>query len=146
MFFQVPTPPDTPLSTNVLLLRSLPSTFRSDFVFTSSLSGFQSSYGCCHFCRREVFLFPKINHIACVSGCCHYWVQKSSKYSLIYERISFSSRRIFPVEFLVEVVVLKLFPRNRRMVCQNTLFADEKLESNRRQSSSQERSLDTFTS
>ena len=50
---------------------------------------------------------------------------KSSKCSLQRERISFSSRRMFPVEPLMEVVVLKLFPRNRQMVCQNTLFADD---------------------
>ena len=58
--------------------------------------------------------------------------------------ISFSSRRMFPVESLMEVV-LQLFPRKRRMVCQNTLFADEQLESNRQPNFSQERSLDIFT-
>ena len=49
---------------------------------------------------------------------------------------------MFPVESLTEVVVLKLFSRKRRMVCQNTLFAYEYLESNRQPKSSQERSLD----
>ena len=49
---------------------------------------------------------------------------------------------MFPVESLTEVVVLKLFLRKRRMVCQNTLFAYEYLESNRQPKSSQERSLD----
>ena len=89
--------------------------FRSDFVFISSLSGFPSSYGCCHFCQYEDFLSPKINLIACVSG-----FKVSSKYYLHRERISFSSTRMFPVKFLID-----LFSRKRRMVCQNTLFSDE---------------------
>ena len=45
---------------------------------------------------------------------------KSSKLFLQRERIYFSSRRMFPVESLMEIVALKLFPRNRRMVCQST--------------------------
>ena len=57
--------------------------FWSDFVFTSSLSGSQSSYGCRHFCQCKKFLFPKINCIASVSGCCCLTgFNKSSKYSL----------------------------------------------------------------
>ena len=40
--------------------------------------------------------------------------------------------------------VLKPFQRKLRMVCQNTLFADEKLESNRQTNSSQKRFLDIF--
>ena len=48
--------------------------FKSNFVITSSLSEAQSSYGCCHFCLCKDFLFPKINAIACVRGCCPYWI------------------------------------------------------------------------
>ena len=48
-------------------------------------------------------------------------LNKSSKHSLYRERVSFLFLRTFPVESLTEVVVLGLFPRNRQMVCQNTL-------------------------
>ena len=108
--FPSSTPPDTPLSTNVLLLRSMPITFRSDFVFTSSLSAFQSSNDYCHFCQCEDFLISKINRNE---------VYKSSKYSLICERISLSSQRLYSVESLMEVVVLKRFSRNRQIVYQD---------------------------
>ena len=46
--------------------------------------------------------------------------KRSSKYSLHRERISFSSIRMLPSESLIELVVLDLLPRKRRMVCQNT--------------------------
>ena len=50
---------------------------------------------------------------------------KSSKYSLHRESSFFSFLWMIVVEFLMEVVVLKLLPRNWRMFCQNSLFADE---------------------
>ena len=53
--------------------------FRLDFVFTSSLCRFQSSYGCYNFCQCEGFILPKINCIACVGGCCPYCVQQIFK-------------------------------------------------------------------
>ena len=66
---------------------------------------------------------------------------KFSKNSFYRERIFFSSLRISLVESLKEAMVLKFFPRIWRMVCQNTLFADELSESNRRPNSFQEHSL-----
>ena len=51
---------------------------------------------------------------------------------------------MFPVESLWRSWYLN-FPRNRRIVSQNTLFVDEWLESNRQPSSFQERSLDIVT-
>ena len=72
--------------------------------------------------------------------------KRSSKYSLHRERISFSSVRKLPAKFLVEYVTLDLLPRKRRMICQNTLFAEKELESNRRPTSSHDFSLDFFTS
>ena len=45
----------------------------------------------------------------------------------------------------MEYVILDLLPRKRRMVCQNTLFAEKYLESNRRPNSSHDFSLDFFT-
>ena len=50
-------------------------------------------------------------------------LNKSLKHSLYRERVNSLSLRTFPVESLTEIVVLGLFPCNRRMVCQNTLFA-----------------------
>ena len=52
-------------------------------------------------------------------------LKRSSKYSLHRERISFSSVRMLPAESLMEYVTLHLLPRKRRMVCQNTLFAEK---------------------
>ena len=51
--------------------------------------------------------------------------KRSSKYSLHRERISFSSVGMFPAESLMEYVTLDFSPRKRRMVCQNTLFAEK---------------------
>ena len=45
----------------------------------------------------------------------------------------------------MEYVILGLLPRKRQMVCQNTLFAEKQLESNRRPNSSHDFSLDFFT-
>ena len=76
--------------------------FKSDFVLTSSVSGIQSSYGCCHFCKCEDLLFLKINRIACVNGCYPYLVQQIyAVFSPCLERISFSSLTTFPVESLL---------------------------------------------
>ena len=101
--------------------------FKSDFIFTSSLSGLQSSYCCCHFCQCDDFLFPKINCLTCAVVVTIIGFNRPSEHSLHRERISFVSLRMFPVESLMEVVVLDLFPRRRQMVSQNTLFADKKL-------------------
>ena len=93
--------------------------FRRDFVFTSRLIlfGFQSSYGRCHFFQYKNFLFPKliVLHNSVVDALTGF--NKSLKYSLHCERISFSSFRMFQVESLMKVVVSKLFPRKRQMVC-----------------------------
>ena len=71
---------------------------------------FQSLYGCCYFCHCEHFLFPKLNQITYVSvGVALAGFNKSLKYFLQREGISFLLRRMFPVESLMEVVVLKLF-------------------------------------
>ena len=53
--------------------------------------------------------------------------KRSSKYSLHRERILFSSARMLPAESLIENVTLDFLPRKRRMVCQNTLFAENSL-------------------
>ena len=52
---------------------------------------------------------------------------------------------MLPAESLMEYVTLDLLPRKRRMVCQNTLFAENKLESNQRPNSSHDFSLDFVT-
>ena len=75
--------------------------------------------------------FPKSIVLHVSRGIAFTRFNKYSKCSFQRERISFSSRRMFPVESLMKVVERKLFPRNRRMVCQNILFADEYLEFNR---------------
>ena len=69
--------------------------------------------------------FPKsfVSHVSV--GVTLTGFNKSSKYSLQRERTSFLSLRMFPFESLMEVAVLKLFPRKRRKVCQNTSFVDE---------------------
>ena len=113
-------------------------------VFTSSLSGFQSSYDCNHFCQCEDSSFPKSIELHVSVGFALTGFIKSSKYSLHHEWISFSSLWMFPVESYMEVVVLKVFLRKRRTACRNTLFYDEPLESNRRLNSAQERSSDIF--
>ena len=46
-------------------------------------------------------------------------INKSSMYSLYRERIFLPSQRMFAVLTPDEVVVLKCFPRNRNIVCQN---------------------------
>jgi len=53
--------------------------------------------------------------------------------------------RMLPEGSLMEEQDFDLLPRNRRIVCQNTLFADKKLESNRRPNSFHDFSLDFFT-
>ena len=62
-----------------------------------------------------------INHVTSVNGCCSCGYNKSSKYFLCHQKISFSSLRMFPVESFIEVVVFKLFPCKRQMDRQNTL-------------------------
>ena len=46
---------------------------------------------------------------------------------------------------MIEYVTLDLLPRKRRTVCENILFAEKKLESNRRLNSLHYFSLDSFT-
>ena len=76
----------------------------------AAFSGFQFLYGCCHFCHCEYFLFPKLNQIAYVSvGNALTGFNKSSKYSLHGEGIYFSSLGMFPVKYLMEIVVLETF-------------------------------------
>ena len=80
--------------------------FKSNFVFTSNLCEFQSSNGCCHFCRCNTSSFPKsiVSHVSV--GVALIGFNKSSKCSLHRQRISFSFLRMFPVESLMENVKL----------------------------------------
>jgi len=71
--------------------------------------------------------------------------KRSSKYSLHFDRISFSSLRMSPEGSLMEELEFDLLPRKRRIVRQNTLFADRWLESYRRPNFSHDFSLDFFT-
>ena len=89
--------------------------------------------------------FPKSILLHVSAGVAVTGFNKSSKYYLHCKRISFSFLRMFPIESLMKLVVIKLFPRKLRKVCQNALFAYEYLESNRRPNFSQMLSLDIFT-
>ena len=123
VFFQVSTQLDTPLSTNVVLLHSMPYHFKSHFVFTSSLFGFHFYVAAATFVNVKTSL-PKsiIPHVSV--GVAPTEFNKSSKYLLQRKRISFSFLMMLPVESLMEVVVLELFPRKRGMVCRNSLLAN----------------------
>ena len=73
--------------------------------------------------KTTSFLKSMVLHVSV--GIAFIGFNKSSKYSIQRETIFFSSRKMLPEKSLMEVVVFKLFPRNRLMVCQNTLFVDQ---------------------
>ena len=51
--------------------------------------------------------------------------KRSSKYFLQLERPSFSSVGMFPADSQTEYATVDILPRKRRVVCQNTVFAEK---------------------
>ena len=92
------------------LLCSMPSLFQLDFIFTNSFTDFNLAW-----------LLPllsmwrlQLNNMcqcAALTG-----FNKSSKYSINHERISFSSLRMIPDKSLMEGMVFKLFLQKQQMV------------------------------
>ena len=101
------TPIDIPLSTNILFLCSMPSTFQFNFILTNTFLEFQSLYGCCTF-NVTTSSFPKSIVLDVLVGIALLGLTNHFKYSLYHEMISFSSLRMLPVESLMEVVAVKL--------------------------------------
>ena len=97
----------------------------SDFVFNTAVLDFNPRMTAASSVNVNTSFFPKSIKSRVSVGVALTGFNKTSKYSLHRERISLLSLRLFPIESLMESVVLKLFPCKKRIVCLNTLFADE---------------------
>ena len=111
--------------------QSTPSLF-NDFNISGRISSSQAAFAdfsshvaAVTYVNVKISSFPKSIESLMSVGVAHTGFNKSTKYSIHRKRISLSFLRMVSVEFLMEVVAHKLFPRKRRMVCQYTLFADE---------------------
>ena len=99
--------------------------FGYDFIFTSSFSRFysfncRSTSAAVKTSSSPKFVTSCVSRVDAFTG-----FKRSSKYSLYRERILCSSVRMLFGESLMDYVTLDLLPRKRRMVCQNTSFADK---------------------